>query len=220
MTASEVMVLARSGELRQLSPSIRDDDATLVAFINLGLLEIYKRFALKTDEALVTLTNGKTIYSLDGTDADVSMGTSGDYFYLIAAYEESDNHDDYTTDDKVVPINVEDDIFSINTISYNQVQVPLITEGSTISLIYVTKPTKVTLATLDAELDISDALIEPLLAYIGHRGYKTMGDKGQSEDDIFFLQFEKACNKVRDLGVAIAPDDIAMNTRLKLRGFV
>lgn len=219
MTANEVITLARLSELRQLSPTIRDDDAVIIAFINLGLLEIYKRFMLKTDEALVTLVDGKTIYSLDGTDSDVSMG-AGDYLYLIAAYEETDSHDDYSMDDKILPINVEDDIFSINTISYNQVQIPLITEGSVISLIYAAKPTKVTSSNLNEELDISDALIDPLLEYIGYKGYKSMGDKGQSEDDIYFMRFEKACNRVKELGVAIAPDDVAMNDRLKNRNFV
>lgn len=219
MTASEIMVLARSGELRQLSPSIRDDDATVIAFINLGLLEIYKRFALKTDEALVTLVDGKTIYTLDGTDTDVSMGT-GDYYYLIAAYGEADSHNDYSMDDIVLPINVEDDLFSINTISHNTVQIPLITVGSTISLIYVPKPTKVTSLNLEDELDLSDAFIEALLNYIGYRGYASMDNNVQSENNVYYTEFEKSCNKVRELGVGIAPDDVNMRDRLGYRGFV
>lgn len=219
MTANEVMVLARSGELRQLGSSIKDDDATLIAFINLGLTEIYKRFVLKTDEAMITLVDAKTIYKLDGTDADVSMGT-GNFMYLLTAYGEGDSLSDYTTDDLVLPINSEDDPYSVNTISYNEVQVPLITGGAFISLIYASKPTKVTLLTLDNELDLPDTLIDPLLEYIGYRGYKGMGDRGQSEDDIYFLRFEAACDKVRELGVAIAPDDFEMPERLNNRGFV
>lgn len=219
MTATEVMVLARSGELRQLGSSIKDDDATLITFINLGLVEIYKRFVLKTDEALITLVEGKTIYKLDGTDADVSMGT-GDFLYLLTAYGEGDSLSDYSTDDLVLPINKEDDPYSVNTISYNEVQVPLITNGAFISLIYTAKPTKVTSETVDAELDLPDTLIDPLLEYIGYRGYKGMGDKGQSEDDIYFFRFEAACNKAKELGVAIAPDDFEMPDRLNNRGFV
>jgi hypothetical protein len=219
MTASEVIVLARSGELRQLGSSIKDDDATLITFINLGLVEIYKRFVLKTDEAIITLVDGKTIYKLDGTDVNVSMGT-GDFMYLLSAYGEGDSLSDYSTDDLVLPINSEDDPYSVNAISYNEVQVPLITGGAFISLIYTAKPTKVTIGTLDTELDIPDTLIDPLLEYIGYRGYKGMGDRGQSEDDIYFLRFEAACNKVKELGVAIAPDDFSMNDRLSNKGFV
>jgi hypothetical protein len=219
MTANEVMVLARSGELRQLGSSIKDDDATLITFINLGLTEIYKRFVLKTDEAIITLADGKNIYKLDGTDADVSMGT-GEYMYLISAYEDGDANNDYTTDDRVLPINSEDDNYSINTVTYNEVQIPLVTSGAFVSLIYAAKPTKVTVGTLDAELDIPDTLIDPLLEYIGYRGYKGMGDRGQSEDDILFLRFEQSCDRVRELGVAIAPDDLSMNERLNDRGFL
>lgn len=219
MTAAEVMVLARSGELRQLSSSIKDDDATVIAFMNLGMTEIYKRFMLKTYEAIITLVNGKTIYKLDGTDVDVDMG-GGEMLYLVAAYGSGINVDDYTVDDIVLPINTEDDPYSINTITYNQVQIPLITAGATISIIYVAKPTKVTSLNLDQEIDMPDTYVEALLSYIGYRGYTTMGDKGPSEDDVFYSKFEKACNKVRELGVGIAPDDFEMRDKLRQRCFV
>ena len=219
MTANEVMILARSGELRQLGPNIRDDDATLITFINLGLVEIYKRFILKTGEAIITLVDGKTIYSLDGTDPDVDMGGQ-EFMYLIAAYGESLDDADYTDDDIILPINVEDDAYSINTISYNQVQVPLITVGARISLIYGAKPTKVTALTLDAELDIPDQYVEPLLHYIGYRGHGAMDGNIQAESNTHYMRFERSCDKVRELGVGIAPDDFEMPRRIEDRGFI
>lgn len=50
MTANELFTLARQGELIQLS-SILKEDAVLASSANLGIIELYKKFQLKTDEA-------------------------------------------------------------------------------------------------------------------------------------------------------------------------
>ncbi|MHB8098070.1 MAG: phage adaptor protein [Sulfuricurvum sp.] len=217
MTATEVISLARVGELLQLSPTIKED-ATVLGFINLGLLEIYKRFTIKTGEALITLRSPKTIYLLDGTDPDVSI--TEPYFYLISAYEEGEDRNDYTTDDKLVPINSEDDIYSINTISYDRVQIPLVTDGSIISLIYAVKPTKVTLGDLGNELPLPDQFVEALLNYIGYRAHGSMDGNIQTESNTHYMRFEASCNKIKELGVGTGSDDLDMNTRLSMRGFV
>lgn len=217
MTANEVVTLAKAGVLRQLSTSIKDNTDVLIGFINLGMTEIYKRFVLKTDEALVTLQDGKTIYTLDGTDADVEINSN--FMYLIAAYGDN-NEDDYSSDDLVLPINSEDDLYSINMISYNQVQIPLITEGAYVSLIFAAKPTKVTALTLDDELDMPDQFVKPLLEYIGYEAHAGMNDNVNLESNVHYQRFEAACNIIKEYGVGIAPDDISMGSRLDKRGFV
>lgn len=217
MTATEVMTLARAGELLQLSPTIKNDDSVIIGFINLGLIELYKRFPLRTSEALITLQTAKTIYKLDGTDVDVDLQDA--YLYLIAAYG-SKSDDGYSLEDFVLPMNEEDNAYSINTVSYNEVQVPLITQGSMISLIYVPKPTKVTLNTIANEVDLPEQFIEALLHYIGYRAHGSMDGNIQTESNTHYMRFEAACNKLRELGVGIAADDVAMNDRLSMRGFV
>lgn len=217
MTATEVITLAKAGELRQLSPAIIDNNDVLVGFINLGLIELYKRFALKTDEAIITLVDGKTIYKLDGTDPDVSIGEP--FMYLIGAYEDG-TENDYSASSLNIPINEEDNIYSINMISYNAVQIPLITQGAYISLIYVAKPTKITTNTLDIEVDLPEQMIEPLLHYIGYRAHGAMDGNIQTESNTHYMRFEASCNKIKELGVGIAPDDIDMKSRLSLKGFV
>lgn len=217
MTVREVMLLARSGELSQLSPSIKDDDTAVVGFINLGMLELYKRFPLRTEEAIITLREAKTIYKLDGTDADVALADP--YFYLIAAYG-SKRDDASSLEDLVLPINEEDNPFSVNTVSYKEVQVPLITAGALISLIYVPKPVKVLVAGLDVELDIPDQFVEPLLHYIGYRAHGAMDGNIQTESNTHYVRFEASCNRLKELGVGMAPDDIDMDNRLDMRCYV
>ena len=217
MTANEVIALARVGELSKLSIAIKDDNTVLLGFINLGLVELYKRFPLKNDEAIVTLRDGKTIYKLDGTDTDVSMGEP--FMYLLGAYEEGTDND-FSASALSLPINEEDNIYSVNSISYNSIQIPLVTTGAYISLIYVAKPTKVTTLTLDEELDLPDQMIEALLHYIGYRAHGAMDANIQTESNTHYMRFEASCTKLRELGVGIAPDDVSMNSRISMKGFV
>lgn len=217
MTAQEIITLAQAGELQNLGPSIRNDTAVIAGFINLGLVEIYKRFTLRTDEALITLVDGKTIYTLDGTDPDVTMG-SNPYFYIIAAYGEVST-DDYSTNDVLLPLNEEDNLYSINTVSYYEVQIPLITAGSVISLIYASRPTKVDPLNLSAEVDIPEQFIEPLLHYIGYRAHGSMDGNIQTESNTHYMRFEASCERVRLLGVGITSDDLEMSDRIYNRGF-
>ena len=217
MTANEVIALARVGELSKLSIAIKDDNTVLFGFINLGLVELYKRFPLKNDEAIVTLRDGKTIYKLDGTDTDVSMGEP--FMYLIGAYEDGTDND-FSASALSLPINEEDNIYSVNSISYNSIQIPLVTTGAYISLIYVAKPTKVTALTLDEELDLPDQMIEALLHYIGYRAHGAMDANIQTESNTHYMRFEASCNKLKELGVGIAPDDVSMNSRISMKGFV
>ena len=217
MTANEVIALARVGELSKLSIAIKDDNTVLLGFINLGLVELYKRFPLKNDEAIVTLRDGKTIYKLDGTDTDVSMGEP--FMYLLGAYEEGTDND-FSASALSLPINEEDNIYSINSISYNSIQIPLVTTGAYISLIYAAKPTKVTTLTLDEELDLPDQMIEALLHYIGYRAHGAMDANIQTESNTHYMRFEASCNKLKELGVGIAPDDVSMNSRISMKGFV
>ena len=219
MTANEVITLAKAGELLQLSPAIKDDNNVLVGFINLGMTELYKRFTLRTEEAVITLQDGKTIYKLDGTDTDVVL-TGGKVMYVIAAYGDGESRADYSVDDPILPLNVEDNPYSINMIGYDQVQIPLITASAVISLIYQAFPTKVTIDTLDAELDIPDQFVEPLLHYMGYRGHGSMDGEIQTESNTHYMRFEASCDKIRTLGVGITSDDINMDSRISLRGFV
>lgn len=217
MTANEVIALARVGELSKLSVAIKDDNTVLFGFINLGLVELYKRFPLKNDEAIVTLRDGKTIYKLDGTDPDVSMGEP--FMYLLGAYEDGTDND-FSASALSLPINEEDNIYSVNSISYNSIQIPLVTTGAYISLIYVAKPTKVTALTLNEELDLPDQMIEALLHYIGYRAHGAMDANIQTESNTHYMRFEASCNKLKELGVGIAPDDVSMNSRISMKGFV
>ena len=52
MTVRQVIELAKASELNGLSTANKDD--VVLGFLNMGVLELYKRFTLKVEEYLIT----------------------------------------------------------------------------------------------------------------------------------------------------------------------
>jgi hypothetical protein len=205
MQLQEVINIAKNSELNSLA--VKNNDTAIVGFINLGLIELYSIFALRTEEYLLELQDNVTIYNLPN-----------DYMYMVAAYEEVPKGSDKESVE--VPINEESNPFSINTINYKQIQVPLTIKGGYISIIYVPKPEKMLITDLDAELPIPDQLVAPLLSYVAYKGHGAVKAEVQGEYNTYYVRFKQACDDIKSLGVGITPDDLSMAERISIRGFV
>lgn len=205
MTLQEIIDIAKNSELNTLA--VKNNDEAIIGFVNLGLIELYTIFALKTEEHIIELQDGVTIYDLPD-----------DFMYMTAAFEEVPYNSDMNS--AAVPINEESNPFSINTINYSQVQIPLTCSGSYISILYVPKPTRLTIADLNTELPIPDQLVQPLLNFIAYKGHGAIKTDGQGEADIYYLRFKRSCDDIKKLGTSIAADDLSMTERLHTRGFV
>lgn len=203
MTVQQIIDLARNGELRQVS--LKDDTTALLGFLNLGMLELYKRFSLKTEEYIVTLVDGQTTYTLPS-----------DFMWIVAAYGEvpEDSVEDYIE----IPVNKEDDPLSINTISWNKVQIPTVTTGAYISIIYVASPVTYTDADLAQEIDLPPQMYDAMLDYIAYRGMSSIDTTVQNEDSLLYQRFEATCNKILSKGM-FNSDDAFMSNRVIDRGF-
>ena len=112
MTVRQVIELARVSELNGLSTANKDD--VVLGFLNMGVLELYKRFTLKVEEYVVTLEDNVSIYKMPD-----------DFMWLVSAYGEVDVRSPKLVN--VLPVNEEDNPLSINTVSWNKVQVPVST---------------------------------------------------------------------------------------------
>ena len=190
MLVSEIISQARSGELNNLSEEAYDD-SKVINYINLALVELYKRFTLESGEALVTMRTGKTIYKLDGTDSDVSM-PDGRYSYILNIYDE---------DGKEIKLNDDTNPLSIFTVSYNAIQVPVVKEGEMLSVIYSMDPTTI-VSTAD-EVPLPTTLIEALLHYIGYRAHGAMDGNVDRENNTHYRRFEASCARAEALGVVM-----------------
>lgn len=204
MTVRQVIDLAKSSELNGLSVGSKDD--VVLGWINLGVLELYKRYQLSLKEYLIELVEGVDMYKMPN-----------DYMWMIAAYGEVDARSTEVVNQ--LPINEEDNPLSINTVGWNMVQIPLSATGSYISIIYVASPVTYVMTALDAEVDIPPQMIEALLAYVGYKANATIDSGVQTEDSAWYIRFENSCNKLREFSMYNS-DDMFMSSRLGYRGFV
>ena len=204
MTIRQVIDLAKASELTGLPVASKDD--TVLGFINLGVLELYKRFTLKVEEWLVALEDDKSYYT-----------APEDFMWIIAAYGEVSS--DSVEQVNILPVNEEDNPLSINTVGWNKIQVPLSVTGAYISIIYAATPKHYGIVDINDAIDIPPQMMEALLAYIGWRANSTIDTGVQTEDSVWYRRFEDSCSRVEIKGFTNA-NDMIMTNRLNLRGFV
>lgn len=204
MTVGQVIELAKVSELNGLK--IGENTTNVLGFLNLGVLELYKRFSLKVEEYIITLEDMVDIYVMPSN-----------YMWIIAAYGEVDIRSTEVVNE--LPINEEDNPLSVNTVGWNKIQVPVSVSGAYISIIYVARPEMYEVGDIDVELDLPPQMIEPLLAYIGYRANATIDNGVQSEDNAWYIRFENSCNRIRQESM-INSDDMFMNSRISKRGFI
>ena len=220
MKLSFLLEQARGGELAVFSDKDKTDK-TIVSYINMALIALYNRFQLSTEEAIVTLRPdlAKTLYTLDATDPDVRVGGQPmpeDDFKSIV----------YVLDDggREVPVNNEKDLMSIFTTSYNQIQVPLLSEQTYLSVIYRRNPTMVTYTddgnghAVDTIVGIPLQLLEPMLHYIGYRAHGAINGGIQAETSTHYTRYTAACDAIEKMG-SLSSDDTA-STSVQEKGYV
>jgi hypothetical protein len=205
MKISDVINLAKVSELNTLA--VKDNIPALINFINLGLLELYAEFNLYTEEALIELVEGTSIYDLPDN-----------LMYITGAFEAPPEGSCLNANP--LPINEEGNPYSVNTINFKQIQVPLTTTGAYISILYTPRPPEFLAADVSEELPLPNQLIQPLLLFMAAKGHGAIRTDGQSQGDVYFARFKRACDERKTQGVVIAADDLSMATRIGSRGFV
>ena len=217
MTVQQVIDLVKRTELKNAA-SIKDDLDAVLSYINLALIEIYKRFPLQTEEVIITLGQDGDINHPYTMISDTIYQLPANCMYIVSAYEEVP--DAYYEEGivKEIPINEEDNIYSVNTVSWNKIQIPGTITGQYISLIYAAIPPYYTESDLNASIPLPIQMLDVMLAYIGWKGYSSI-DPSRPENVAYYQKFETACNIAREYGVQTA-DDMFMNKRVYDRGFV
>ena len=213
MTVQEVLDMARFGELRNLKLGAFENEA-IVSYINLGLIELYKRFPLSVKELVLELVETQEIYTLPA-----------ECMWLISAYGEvpADKSYLYTNE---LSINNEDDPLSVNTVGWNQVQIPTAIDSAYVSLIYAAGPDisqkvvyEATGAYLPEEIALPPQFIEALLHYIGYRAHGAMDGSIQAESNTHYMRFDAACKRIKTEGM-LTNDNLDMGYRLSDRGYI
>lgn len=204
MTIQDVINLAVKGELKKLA--VKDDVDSIISFINLGLIELYKRFPLGTEEVVITLGEATVPADVYQMISSTIYKMPSDLMYIIGAYEE---------DGSEININKEDDPFSIMTISWNKIQVPVATVGANIGIVYVKTPELLSSDNTAQELPLPPQLIEALLHYIGYRGHGSIDGNIQAENNTHYQRFEASINRAKMLGVVTQDGPLNRDTKGK-----
>lgn len=189
MLISQVVDMARKGELSNLSED-NFTDAKILSYINLALIELYKRFELSSAEAIITMEANRTLYTLNSGDLAVTIDDTVDMMAIQEAYDESGAY---------LAINEEYDEYGIMVPTYNQVQIPNPAEGERISIIYLAGPVYLTSTTVELELPTS--LLEALLHYIGYRAHGAVDGNVDGENNTHYQRFEASVARAKMLGV-------------------
>lgn len=204
MIVQDIINAARYSEVG--NTAIKDNTDAILTFMNLGLLELHKRFPLRVEQTVLTLSNTTTTFNLPST-----------FMYPLAAYgEDKDGNIDM---EHVLPINDESNPESIFFSTFKQVQVPDTLDGSSAVIVFAAKPDRYTADDLNIELDLPETLIEPLLHYMGYKAQLGIRGDAQAENNAHWLRFDRSCKQAQDLGVAYPMDSWKMATRIYNRGF-
>jgi hypothetical protein len=205
---NDLINLAKYSELN--GAAIKNNDDAIVAFLNLGMIELYSRFPLKFEENVVTLIANETYYP-----------TPEGVLYPISAF--SDNPEGYVEPHYDVAINDKTAQHSIFFNSWKIVEIPKSIEGTFVSILYALNPNYITKEqALDGitTIDIPTGLIDCLLSYIGYRAHIGIKNDAGFESSSGFKRFEFNCKKAEDLGVVFPVKDLSMGKRLFNKGFL
>lgn len=206
MLVSEAITLLVAGELKQLG--IKTEEATVLGFINLGILEIYKRFLLWEAKATVTQVADVDIYNLvDGAD-NVIIDLSDHELLVIERI--------YDSEDLRYIVNNEKSEYTIYTPRFNQILVNDIEVDEVLEVFYRAAPIFLTATT--QTIPLPQQFLEALFLYVGYKGQMSVKAGIKDENNTHFMRFEASCNRIKMEGLEVQPD--LESTKFEQRGFV
>lgn len=201
----------------------------MVSHINLGLIELYKRFHLREGEVRVHQYPGVTTYYLrsahSGELADMCEDT----------YLEVDDANPFLDDVLKVtqvynslgdelPLNNSTNPLSVFTPSFDVLKTPVNDPPDVLSVVYRASYPKIvitpTFNPITTKLHIPDYIIEPLLLYVASRAFKATptpeGEVNPNTSNIH--QYELACRKVEMY--SLPPDVNDTRNQFTAKGWV
>jgi len=209
MIIRDVLAHAAFGVLNQLA--IKDNSEAVISFINLGLIDLHKRFLLKVEEYVIDVEERKSMYSMPD-----------DYMYMLNATDLGLSTTTVSlsgTEDvsRELSINVDEDPISIFTPYFNKIQVPKLLVGHAISLVYCASPEVVYDA--EDELELPVQLLECLVLFIGYQAYASMDVKALAAENTFYRRYTDACEQIR-LSGTINSNNMYIVKDLQSKGYV
>jgi hypothetical protein len=206
--------------------------------INLGIVEIYKRFKLLENELVLHITPETRNYYLRSSRAIIPANITVDQYIEIPDYTEGflniikvlNVYDSSGNEIRMNynPPNLDEPYLYpvIVSLAKDTLQITNITIAQTINIVYQSYPTKLVASTLydpdTYELNIDENIIDPLVAYIAAKTFKPMGanDSTANADKsaTYEQSYELACQKLGMYGLPL--QDRTERATFKSNGWV
>lgn len=223
MFLSEIFEQLNYGELSQVSLGgdelgIQECDyAKVIPHVNLGLLELYKRFPIKISSSIITVDSSITEYTLHSDYAvsnvaslepvkyitDTSANPFTDTILKIEKITKNEVIEDWE-EQAELPINDENACWKIFTTNYKTFVIPDTTTEDSLIVHYRNSPVILdphTSIPATTEILIPPSLLEPLLLYIANRIFSHMNTDQIQEGMSYYQKFEASCRKIEELSL-------------------
>ena len=206
------------------------DYPMIINHINLGLLELYKRFPIKINQLIIILYPEIIKYRLDKKYATSNTESTEPIKYIHDSVEVPFNNDIikieriFNEDGQELFLNVTNAYWSVQTPEYNVVQCNYPDEENSLLVEYRAKPDTILIPAIGlhpetTEILLPEVLNEALLNYVAARVYANLNPDGSmGEGKNYYMQFERSIKEVLHLG--LINYDYAMNYRLEGAGWL
>lgn len=222
MKVSQFLSIVRDSELSNLSSNSFTDDK-LISFMNLGIIELSKRFRLATKVETIQTSMYTHIYTLRHSDVinilDIIDSTgkslipqrtsdSESYDYKLMSnnsflLKRKFDYVDSITHTKVKGGELED---------LQEVQAP------DLSLVVVYSAIADLITDKEDDLPIPELFIEALMSYVGYKAFRALGVNGQNDSSEKWKVFEYCCSLVTNS--SFAGNDTILGNSVQSKGFV
>jgi hypothetical protein len=223
-----------NGELSNLSMAeggiiANPSQPKIVLYTNEALLRLYSRFRLKEEDVLLQTYEHITFYHLQPKFA-VSyvppMGTDPEPIRYILDHAQEPFQGDvirilsvFDNNGCRLPLNDDNQVFSLFTPQFNCLQVPQPKSTLTLSILYQAKHAKLT-GVLTEELFVPDILLGALTAFIAYKVFSHMNtQESTSKAQEHIANYEAICADAEDkdlVGTSVS----LTNSRFDIRGWV
>lgn len=206
------------------------DYPMLITHINLGMIELYKRFPIKINQLIIDLYPEIIKYRLDKKYALNNTDSTEPVKFIRDSAEFPYNNDllkierIFNEDGQELFMNVTNAYWAVQTPEYNVVQCNYPDEENSLLVEYRAKPDNITIPATGLnpeiiEILLPEVLIEALVNYVSARIYASLNPDGTiGEGKNYYMQFERSCKEILHQG--LINYDYAMNYRLEAAGWL
>ena len=199
----------------------------LITLVNAGLVDLYTRFALRTRDITVQLSDGKNIYPLTSDFAE-SNTESVETKYILDGTSVYPFTDDIISIDEVynelgtrIPLNDYHAAGSVMTPEPSVIQVPYTNRENMLAIIYRALPTKISTSLLDPsieEVTLPYHFMEALISFVAWKMYTPI-DGGESPQGMLHQgNYLKALSVISQTNTGI--EDAFTNQRFEVNGWL